>query len=79
MRVLRLVSVMINGEIGGVYVFDTAPEVEPRGRVRITRIIRDTGLEYYEYNPETNRFDLESLLDHREVVDEGIGGDANPG
>ena len=75
----RPVSVMIDGTIDGTYVFDTAPQVGPQGNIQTTRIIRDTGLEYYEYNPETNQFDMRSILDDRQVIDEGIRGDDNPG
>ena len=66
----RSVSVLINGAFGGRYVFDTAPEAGPEASINTTRMIRDTGLEYYEYQPESNRFELKSLLDGREVLDE---------
>jgi len=42
-------------------------------------MIRDTGLEYYEYHPESNRFELKSLLDDRKALDDDFRGDDNPG
>ncbi len=75
----RPVSVLIDGTFGGRYVFDTAPEIGPQGKIKTTRMIRDTGLEYYEYHPESNRFELKSLLDDRKALDDDFRGDDNSG
>jgi hypothetical protein len=43
-------------------VFDALPLVHHRADVRQTRVAKDSGLQYYEYDAETNQFVVKSLL-----------------
>lgn len=61
----RPVSILIAGHFAGDHVFDALPAVHHEARIEATRIARDTGLDYYEYDPETNLFVMRSLLGDR--------------
>jgi parallel beta-helix repeat protein len=43
-------------------VFDALPVVHHRATIRQTRVARDSGLQYYEYDASTNEFAVKSLL-----------------
>ncbi len=58
----RPVPVLIAGRLEGDFVFDTVPEVHHEATIEATRIARDVGMEYLQYNAETNRFEERSLL-----------------
>ncbi len=59
----REVNVLITGTFAGEHVFDTLPTVHHEANVQTTRVAKDTGLHYYEYDPGTNEFVTKSLLD----------------
>ena len=42
--------------------FDALPLAHREAKIEQTRIAKDSGLQYYEYDPSTNEFVLKSLL-----------------
>jgi hypothetical protein len=44
-------------------VFDALPRVHHEATIRQSRVAKDSGLQYYQYNTETNEFVLRSLLE----------------
>jgi len=43
-------------------VFDALPRVHHKANIRQTRVAKDSGLQYYQYDAETNEFAVRSLL-----------------
>lgn len=60
--VQRPVSVLVVGSLAGSNVFDTLAAVHQKAKITSPRIADDTGLYYYEYDPQTNTFEKKSLL-----------------
>jgi hypothetical protein len=48
-------------------VFDALPRVHHKAAIRQIRVAKDSGLQYYEYDAETNEFAVRSLLEDVEV------------
>ena len=59
----RPCPILIAGHVwGDDNVFDALPLVHHEAKIEQTRIAKDSGLQYYEYDPSTNEFALKSLL-----------------
>ena len=44
-------------------VFDALPRVHHKASIRQTRVVKDSGLQYYQYDTDTNEFVVRSLLE----------------